>query len=273
MTMLPDLPHGPGFQLISEVVAIESGTNTVHCRLDLDRLRELHLADHFPDKRRFPAVSQIEVARQTLPGLASIFPEARKLYPRIASLRQVRFPGRISPSTATATCVLFSLENANAAAFTLKVGDRLAAEGTMEFVLVDTETPQPPPGFKLVHRQLGFDSGTRTVQAEYDYTGEEVLDLNGLTHLPETLAVEAMVQGAIQIRLGNPLYASKIFWFTGIEIAEFFEPIPREGRLDLLATVETEEKGGRAHCQALYAGKLVARATISFAITRGRAAN
>ena len=264
-TMLPDLPHGPGFHLISEVVTIEPGTNTVYCRLNLESLRQLSLADHFPDKRRMPAVLQIE----TLPGLASIFPETKKLYPRIVGLREVRFPGRISPSTVNASCVIFSLEDTNAASFTIEVNERIVSEGVMEFVLNQTKIAQPPPGFQLVHRQLGADNN-QTIHAEYDYTGEEILDLTELAYLPETLALEAMAQAAIQIRQGNPAFANKLFWFTGIESAEFSEPIPRQGQLDLLATVEIEESGGKSHCQALYAGKMLAKTTIAFAITRGR---
>jgi 3-hydroxymyristoyl/3-hydroxydecanoyl-(acyl carrier protein) dehydratase len=258
------------------VVAFELGTNTVRSQLDMNALTSLDLSFHHPGMIRFPGVCGIEEARQTLPGFSPIFPEFKKFYPKIVSLREVVFPGRISPAIVRATCVLFSLENVNAASFTIKAitanGERLATEGTMEFILVETASPQPPPGFKLVHRQIGFNTKTRTVQAEYDYTGKEILDLSELTHLPETLAVEAMVQGAIQIRQGKPEYANKLFWFTGIETAEFLQPIPRRGMLDLLATVEIEEKGGRAHCQALYAGKLVASATITFAITRGKAA-
>lgn len=274
-TRPPELPHGPGFHLISDVVAIEPATDTVRCQLNLDELTILDLADHFRDKPRMPATLQVEMARQTLTGIANACPEAKTLWPRIISLRQIRFPGRMSPSKARATCCLFSLEDADAATFTIKVisddGERLASEGTLEFVLVETTIPQPPSGFKFIHRQIGLDTESRTIQATYNYTGKEILDLSKLVYLPETLVIEAMVQGAIQIGQGNPAYANKLFWFTGIESAEFLEPIPRRGMLDLLATVEIEERSGRALCQALVAGKLAARTTITFAITRGKA--
>ncbi len=264
----PDLPHGPGFQLVSEVMAIEPGTNSVRCRLNLDNLNHLENAGHFPDKRRMPAVEQVEMARQTLLGFADIFPESQKLWPRILSLSAVKSPGRISATTVSCRLVLLALEDGNGAAFTIMAGDRLASEGVMEFFLVGMESA--PTGFQLVHRHLGVDVEKHTIEAEYDFTGEEVFDLTGLAFLPETLALEAMVQGAIQVRLVRPEYANKIFWFTGIESAQFLTPIPRQGYLDLLATVAVEERGGRAQCEALYAGKTVARATITFAVTRGK---
>lgn len=278
-------------------VAVEPETNTVRSQLALDALTSLEFSAHHPGMIRFPGVCGIEEARQTLPGFSPIFPELKKLYPKIVSLRQVRFPGRISPAKVIAECHLFSLDHGKAATFTIKVATeetavglsgedifdslikqdgrlktRTATEGTMEFILVETETPQPPTGFKLVSHVLGVDKDHLKLIAEYNYTGEETLDLSGLDYLPETLALEAMVRGAILIREGKPEYANKIFWFTGIEVAEFLETIPREGILDLLATVEVQERGGRALCKALYAGKLVASATITFAITRGKAA-
>jgi len=254
-----------------EFVAIEPGTDTVRSRLDLDTLNNLELSFHHLGKRRFPAVCQIEEARQTLPGLLNTFPETKNRYPKITSLRKVRFFSPISAATVKATCVFFLLDDTRNAAFTIRVGERLTAEGTMEFALVGTTSPQPPPGFRLISRESDVDKEIYKVTAEYDYTGEEILDLSELTHLPETLVLEAMVRGAIQIREGKSEYTKEIFWFTGIESAEFLEPIPKEGKLDLLANIEAEEKRGLARCWALYAGKTVAQATITFAITRGKA--
>lgn len=269
--MLPDLPHGPGFRLVSAVLGIEPGTNTVRCRLDLDAFNQLANVGHFPDKRRMPAVLQVETARQTLLGLKSVFPEAENLWPRIISLRSVKSPGRISAATINTRCVLFSLEDANAAAFTVMAGDRVATEGAMEFYLVRNDG-YSSDGFQLVHRHIGVDPESGTVISQYDYTGEELYDLRALKWLPEPLALEAMVQGAIQIRLARSEYTSKIFWFTGIESAQFPVPIPRQGQLDLLATVAVEERGGRAQCEAIYGGQTVARAIITFATTRAPAA-
>jgi len=268
--MMPDLPHGPGFQLVSEVVALEPGTNTVHCRLNLEALNRLDNADHFPDKRRMPTVLQIETARQTLLGLPSLFPETKGLWPQIVRLREVKSSGRISATTVICRSILFSFNDGHAATFSCMAGDRVATEGTMEFKLVDKDGSAD--GFQLVHRHTGVDTANGIVIAEYDYTGEEVFDLTGLKYLPETLALEAMAQAAIQIRLGNDRLANKLFWFVGIESAEFLEPIPRLGQLDLLATVIFEERSGKTNCQAIQTGKIMARATISFAMTRAPAA-
>ena len=254
-----------------EFVAIEPGTDTVRSRLDLEALRDLDLSSHHRGMIRYPGVCGIEQVLHTIGArLATIFPEAKHHYPYLTRLRGVRFPGRISPTTVRVVCLLDDAKGATFSIIAMDEKERLATQGKMEFVLV--ETPQPPVGFNLVSRVVEVDKDQRKLVAEYDYTGREVFDLTGLAYFSETLIIEALARGAMLIGQGNAVYTNKLFWFTGIESAEFLEPVPRQGILDLLAEIsQTQEKTGSARCWALYRGKLVASATITFAITRGKA--
>ena len=124
--------------------------------------------------------------------------------------------------------------------------------------------------FLLVDRVVELESGKRIVGVKNVTINEPFFQghFPGVPVMPGVLVIEAMAQvGGIMTYSEEPGIQDKLIYFTGIENAKFRRPVIPGDQLRIeMELLNRREHFGSMKGRALVEGRLVAEATVKFAI-------
>ena len=124
--------------------------------------------------------------------------------------------------------------------------------------------------FLMVDRIIELESGKRIVGLKNVTINEPFFQghFPGVPVMPGVLVIEAMAQvGGIMTYSEEPGIQDKLIYFTGIENAKFRRPVVPGDQLRIeMELLNRREHFGSMKGRALVEGRLVAEATVKFAI-------
>lgn len=127
--------------------------------------------------------------------------------------------------------------------------------------------------FRFVSRIVSLDDAAQSVTCEYDYCGNEVINLSdhfpGQPIFPGVLVLEAMAQSAIQLISSHPEYHNSLPVFRGVEDFSIKAIIDPPSTIVLCAQMLFIKMGmGKVKCEAFLRDKKIAHAVIVFALLK-----